>query len=149
MRLINCLTFAAFLPLQGHAQVVGDAEAIAALMEAADIQIELDQASSGNPLIKADYRGIGFSTGFFDCKTSCASIRMVATYPVPEHAPADAINEWNGKGGVTSAYIDEWGAPVLTMFVKLTHEGVGRKNFTSNLEAWKWSLEAFPDFINR
>lgn len=149
MRLITCLTVSAFLPLQGNAQVVGDAEEIGALMNAADIQIEMDQGASDNPQIKGDYRGIGFLTRFLDCKTSCASIRMVATYPVPEHAPADAINEWNRNGGITSAYIDEWGAPVLTMFMNLTHEGVGRENFTSNLEAWKWSLEAFPDFINR
>ena len=149
MRSLIPLLVAAFLAApSAFAQVQGDPEVIALLMEDAGLKARRSTAEDGAPMLQSNIDGIEFYVYFYDCAKVCGALQFAAGFDLDEAMPMEMANLWNRDRRFGKVYLDRTGDPFVEMDIGLAGEGVGRDNFLDALDTWRVILSEFRTFID-
>ena len=149
MRALIPLLVAAFCAApSAYAQVQGDPEVIALLMEDAGLNARRSTAEDGAPMLQSNIDGIEFYVYFYDCAKVCGALQFAAGFDLDEAMPMEMANLWNRDRRFGKVYLDRTGDPFVEMDIGLAGEGIGRDNFLDALDTWRVILSEFRDFID-
>lgn len=145
----SVLSAMSFLAAPAAAQVVGDADVIASLMQSYGLVVEQDRDDYGDPRLSSRLEGTRFSVYFYDCEDGpCQSIQFTAGFDMDRPLPVQRVNDWNRDKRFGKAYLDDEGDPFVEYDVNVDFDGVGAKNFDDTLDIWRQVLEEFRDHID-
>lgn len=143
---LSALTLSA-MPVS--AQVIGDADVIANLMQSYGLIVEQDRDDYGDPRLTSRLEGTRFSVYFYDCEQgSCESIQFTAGFDLDTPMPLQRVNDWNRDKRFGKVYLDDEGDPYVEYDVNLDLDGVGARNFDDTLDIWRQVLTEFRDHID-
>ena len=146
--LIPLLVAACCVAPSALAQVQGDPDVIALLMQDAGLQIRRSDAEDGSPMLQSNIDGIDFYVNFYDCAQVCGAVQFTAGFDLDEAMPMEMANLWNRDHRFGKVYLDRSGDPFVEMDIGLAGEGIGRVNFLDALDTWRVILSEFRDFID-
>lgn len=146
--LIPLLVAALCAAPSAFAQVRGDPEVIALLMEDAGLQARRSTAEDGAPMLQSNIDGIDFYVYFYECTPVCGALQFTAGFDLDAAMPMEMANLWNRDRRFGKVYLDGTGDPFVEMDIGLAGEGIGRDNFLDALDTWRVILSEFRDFID-
>lgn len=138
---------AAWPALAQAAQVTGDPDRIAALMDELGMPTTRGQDIEGLPMLESQTDGLRFNVYFYDCAALCDNMQFVTGFVMPEPMSAEAANAWNRDNPFSTVIVADDGTAFLAMHIGLAGDGVGRKNFQRTLQNWRTALKEFRDYI--
>ncbi|RCW88337.1 YbjN domain-containing protein [Paracoccus lutimaris] len=130
------------------AQVLGDPDQIAGLMQEAGLQARHTTSAEGGPMLESSIDGVNFHVYFYECVPACAAIQFSAGFDLDEAMPMEMANLWNRDRRFGKVYLDRTGDPFIDMDIGLAGDGIGRENFRDALDTWRVVLSEFRDYID-
>ena len=140
-----------FIVSTAHAQDLVNAtapEPIAALMQDAGLQAQIDKDNSGDPTIISSVSGANFNVLFYGCTAGadCTSLQFYACFKVATPPSLEVINKWNIEIRYGKAYLDAESNPCLEQDVDMTY-GIAPDTFKNALQNWAQVLGKYTTTI--
>ncbi|NBO20480.1 MAG: YbjN domain-containing protein [Rhodobacteraceae bacterium] len=119
-------------------------EPIAALMQGAGLQAEIDKDPSGDPLIKSAVQGANFNVLFYGCTAGkdCTSVQFFSCFKLDKPATLDVINKWNVEMRYGKAILDESQNACLQQDINMA-AGIAPDTMNNILDNWSQVLGKF------
>lgn len=134
---------------QAQTVTAQDPGSVVAALQSAGYRAELAKDKSGDPMIRSNSSGTGFTVFFYGCEnnTRCKSVQFYSGYTGAKVAGLSDINKWNTDRRFGRAYLDSVGDPCIEMDIDLDDGGMSRSLFIDNLEYWVSVMAAFEKMI--
>lgn len=119
-------------------------EPIAALMQSAGLQADIETDGSGDPMISSSASGAKYVVLFYGCTAGkdCTSVQLNSCFDLTDGTTLDVVNKWNVDMRYGKASVDENLDPCLRMDIDLA-AGTATDTFKSTLDIWSQILGQF------
>ena len=136
-----------FMASAAHAQdmlLATAPEPIAAILQEAGLQAQIEKDQVGDPLIKSSVSGANFGLLFFGCTdgTNCSSVGFTACFKLDPATSMDVINKWNDEIRYSRALLGTDMTSCLRQDIDMTG-GISADSFKSALQTWSQNLGKF------
>ena len=129
--LIPLLVAACCVAPSALAQVQGDPDVIALLMQDAVLKIRRSDAEDGSPMLQSNIDGIDFYVNFYDCAQVCGAVQFTAGFDLDEAMPMEMANLWNRDHRFGKVYLDRSGDPFVenerVVLPRQQHDGISTR----------------------
>lgn len=123
-------------------------EPIAAIMQDAGLQAQVDKDPTGDPIINSSVAGANFNVFFYGCTSgaNCTSVQFNACFKLTTPTAMDVVNKWNSDMRYGKAHLDDKGNTCLKQDIDMS-AGIAPDTLKSALSTWSQILGKFTTTI--
>lgn len=123
-------------------------EPIAALMQGAGLQAQIDKDSTGDPTILSSVAGANFNVLFYGCTSGvdCTSLQLYACFKLDQPVSLDLLNTWNTDMRYGKAHLNADKNACLQQDINMAG-GIAPETMNNILNNWSQILGKFSTTI--